>query len=204
MPWPVNHAAPYATWTITLSPKQASPAAGATPSSSTAQRSLKAIHVAKMDKDFQEIQYWSDGLTTERWEFQGTVLLEQAGSPGIYIFDQKRLSAQIADGLSVHFKSDFPELNWLSAKAYAGVKTYQGQSCYWFQVKSPVADNQSTPQAWVNVKTRLPMAFDDGMMLHVYAFQDTASRQAELPPRFAEALKNYQKDDQTPKPGMLR
>jgi hypothetical protein len=202
----LSEAPAYSTWVIKFTPRQGNAVSAAFPRVSTSNY-LKEIHVTKMDKDHQEIQYWSDGSTLEKWEFHGLLLFEQPSLSNIHILSLNNLPPLMREAFFDHSKSDFPDLDWLSADSYVGMKTFQGQTCYWFQVKSstvsthsatssgiPSVKVQAVPQAWINAQTRLPVAVDDGVTLHIYTFGDETSRQAELPPRFAEALEKYQKE----------
>jgi len=199
----VNNAPAYAAWNIAFSTKQTNPAP----------RTLKAVRVNKMNKDFQEIKYWSDGSTSEQWQVQGVILIKEPYSPGIYVISSEEILLPSNRDLCYRSSSDFPELNWLSANTYAGVKNFQGKTCYWFQTdaksstdstsaapirNTPIADGKPSQQAWVDAKTLLPVAFDEGGMLRVYSFESATSQQAELPPHFAEALKDYQKQAMEP------
>ncbi len=190
----VSNTSAYATWTMTFIPKQDTPAADPSKSNNPGLRMLKEVRVSKRDKEFQEVQLWSNGVTTERWEVNGLLLFEQPDSPGVYLAVQGAIWNKADPFFNFHSHSDFPEFSWLSSTAYAGEKSYQGRDCYRFKSESPSPSSHNRPrEAWIDVKTRLPVALDDGRVLCTYAFGNAPSREVELPARFAEVLKNYQK-----------
>ncbi len=50
-------------------------------------------------------------------------------------------------------------------------------------------------QAWIDVKTKLPVAVDDGTKIITYTdFQEISTRDLTLPPSFAKALRDFKRD----------
>jgi hypothetical protein len=187
----VENAPAYESWTISYAPDKSL----MTGTSSEPMRILKEIIVLKFDHDWQEVSTWSNGDVIERWEYQGAFIFEQAGSPAPYVIGQGQLTPQLAQAYAVHLTSDFPELYWLSDRSYAGVKNYRGRDCLWFALppQNPTSGSSAPApplmQAWIDLRTRLPIEADDGMKTGVYSFRSIPAQPAILPPRFATAYR---------------
>jgi len=192
-----------AMWTILCKPK------GAAAQASPQQRWLKEIRVIKMGETRQEIQTWSDGLETQRWIYRGMILSDQPGSPDVYILRAEQLRDLPSADLMDYSKSDFPELNWVSAGTYAGVERYGKRPCYHYrrgtprEVATPDTPARETPegqagipQVWIDGSTKLPAAADDGVTLQIFSFQEIPRRELVLPPRFEKALQEASKTEE--------
>jgi hypothetical protein len=201
----VSRAPAFSTWTVVYTPEQGSAGAPATADSSkNGHRFLKQAVYVKASDDIQETDFWSDGLKTQLWFFQGAFFFEQPGNPYVYIIG----AAQLKNRPFQHdyTKSDFADVDWISQDNFKAVTSYQGRPCYLFQKNStqapvvggaksdapmPVLENPSA-SAWIDGKTGLPLAVDEDKVLKVFSFQETPKQQLELPPRFAAAFQRYQ------------
>jgi len=155
-----------------------------------------------MSPNRQEVSLWSDKQTTERWGYNGLSLFDQHGNPYVYVFPFATENETAPVLVAGYSKSDFPELSWVNLENYKGVVTYLQHSCYLFQSPQPMppefklpADQIPLRQAWIDVKTKLPVAFDDGATTSAYTgFKEIPSRELVLPPAFAKALEDFQKN----------
>jgi hypothetical protein len=203
----VNEAPSVAAWTITITPASSTnPSDNSNSSNAKGPRLLKEIQVTKINKDRREVYLWSDGQMSERWVYQGFLLLSQPGDSHITVIGLAVL-AQLNPEL---FSSDFPELKCISPANFAGVRNYAQISCFFFDSSrspSPIkGDNNLTAnatnassaignspqQAWIDQKTKLPVAISDATGIKIYTFQAGPSRLV-LPADFTQALQNYQK-----------
>ncbi len=82
----------------------------------------------------------------------------------------------------------FAGVGWVKLKYYDAVATMQNQPCYHYVLKSGDA---VVMEAWINVKTALPVSYRTGGVTYDYAF-GSAPGDLELPPKYAAALKSYQ------------
>jgi hypothetical protein len=204
----------HAAWRITYTSKQAptpTPPVGAANATNAVPaapqpRVLKEVDGVKMDQTRQEIYQWSDKQTTEHWSYGGSYLLTQLDNPGVYIFKPSLTNPGITATIPDYSVSDFPEFSWVSLENYKSIVIYQQHKCYFFQAqKQSVAPTpfplpasvKSLPvpvkQAWIDVKTKLPVALNDGTVLGVYAIREIPQRDMELPPKFAEEYAKWQK-----------
>lgn len=150
-------------------------------------QSLKTFHVSTT---------WSDGDTQDDWIVMGYHVAERAGGRGLYVTGAE---STLGEELSA---ADFPELSWLEMKHYRGIRTYKGSPVFVFDVPynnkaMTIADQryfnfvkQSDPKAtpkdvfkpkfervvaYLDVKTQLPVLYNDGTTLHRYAFSFTGT-----------------------------
>jgi hypothetical protein len=164
---------------------------------------LMEVDVTKMNSTRQNVSIWSDNQTTEFWNYDGLCMFNQHGNPTVYLLPLSSVSSALSAAMPNYSKSDFPELDWVNAGNYKGVVTYQGHSCYLFQSKPSGAaaagynaDQISLQQAWIDVKTKLPAAFDDGLKsIRTYTdIKEIPQRDLELPPAFLKELQDNEKD----------
>ena len=150
-------------------------------------QSLKTFHVSTT---------WSDGDTQDDWIVMGYHVAERAGGRGLYVTGEE---STLGEELSA---ADFPELSWLEMKNYRGIRTYKGSPVFVFDVPynnkaMTIADQRyfnfvkqnnpkATPKdvfkpkfervvAYLDVKTQLPVLYNDGTTLHRYAFSFTGT-----------------------------
>jgi hypothetical protein len=234
----------YAAWTETFKSKAKAPAPAAGPIQGAAPspqelRTIKEIRTIKGPQNRRTIKQWSDGLTTESWVVGGSVLQEEPGQPDIYIFTEATRAASSITLGDDYSKTDFPELSWLSVQNYSGVRSYQGRSCYVFEMKEldtsspgtnkmledmkmvkkvplPGENAEASPTplptpavpkkeiivktAWIDGKTRLPVAVEDQACLQTYLFGTAPADEPQLPPRFKSALEKYEQIARGPFP----
>jgi hypothetical protein len=214
----VERAPAHAAWKVTYASKQTPPpnmmGAGANGAVNPAGPSgplpttLLEVDVVKMDPNRREVYLWSNKQTTEHWIYHGLYLFNQLGMPDINVFAPGTGSMAIASMIPDYSKSDFPEFAWLSLDTYRNVVTYQQRKCYLFQSQpQPQAQLPKNPalmmmvkraplggqQAWIDVKTLLPVALDDGMTLRTYtSFKELPPSELELPGTFAQGLHDWE------------
>lgn len=196
----LNRMPDHSAWTIVYTPKQAPaiPLAPKISSSSTnaapvvqQERTLKEVDGVKMEKTRQDVYRWSDKQTTEEWSYNGLFLFKDPGMPDICVLAPSGGSAAIMGAIPDYSKTDFPELAWIGLDNYKAPVTYLQHKCYFFQTQG---HGPFPRQAWIDVATKLPVAFDDGTATRVYTIKEVPQRELVLPPAYAEKLKSYQRD----------
>jgi hypothetical protein len=194
----VNNAPDYATWRVMYASKQAPAGANVSavnshPDQADQAPMLLEVRVAKAKADRQDIFVWSDKQTTEHWIYQGLYLFNRLGASDVVVLPPNPGNQAIAALFPDYSSSDFPELSWLTLPNYKGVVNYSQRNCYLFQT----AKNHEglMKQAWIDVKTKFPVAVDDGTTTMTYTdFQEISTRDLRLPSSFAEALRAFKKD----------
>jgi hypothetical protein len=180
---------------------------------------IKQIKVLKADKIRRELITWSNGQTSERWFYHNLFLFNQPGVPDIYIVNPGNLAPGQAAFNPDYSLGDFAELSWISTRNYVGIQNFHQHICYVFASKAPSSPNFFPPQvteppspsstsltragygtaqtntplrAWVDEKTKLPVALENGASLQSYTFYESSGASIELPNNFYQALSRYQ------------
>jgi len=211
----VRNAPSQVTWTIEFKKRgETAGRKGDEAAPKTGRATLQKIEVTKYGRDRREVEEWSDGSKVEKWFFRGYHIFEQHGSKDIYVVNSS------ADGFQRltfpdYSTGDFPELEWLSAESYVGEESFEGRPGFLFEQSAPVlsepviaqiraatgtapvkndhGDSRRKTRVWIDEKTRLPMAVDNGVKTKVYSFRTSAQTVAEPPAAFVKALQEYEK-----------
>jgi len=147
-----------------------------------------------------------DNRTKENvWVYKGTVLFQFQNFP-----PDKVTALPINDPVSPvksDFGPDFPDLDWIRPEVFVKTVTYHGQNCHFYEDKevAPLdggdALKPSTAngrRAWIDVKTRLPVAVEDDVMLKRYSFLKDPSPSIEPSGIFATAYQATLRRPNTP------
>jgi len=155
--------------------------------------SLVKIEVTDTGKARREMDFWSDGRTSERWSVDGVFLIQNVGDGSIFATSEK--SAQPGEG-SRFTASDF---RWLSAETFAGRVTHLGLQCFKYVKQSPSAPtgapsenepsaNPGTAEALIDAQTLLPVALWRGTEKASFTFKQAPVATLQLPEKFQERL----------------
>lgn len=159
-------------------------------------RRLESIEVRKSGDIRQEKSFWSDSSITEKWFVGQYLLMTMPGLSDVYIFHNNEGADMAVKNQFADFSvSDFPELAWLSSDTFRGVVKYKGAPSYQFSREIVIQygeDCEKTIQnAWVDVATRRPQAFEQGRFDRVYSYEPVAPVPLVLPSAFQEAFDRY-------------
>jgi hypothetical protein len=160
-----------AEWTITLS----SPAAGAKPPPSA---TLQTIHVIKTGTTKHDTITYSNGTTEEAWYVgKNAFLTDTFSKANIYLTE---FSAYDFGGLGDPVHSlGFTGFDWVKAGNYDTIVSYQNERCYHYRFQG-----QQQAEAWIQVKDKLPVAYQISGILYVYSFAAPPSTPLALPPAY--------------------
>jgi len=168
-----------------------------------AQRAIRSISYAKdaAMQTYQVTTRWSAGDAEQEWIVMGQHIADRPGG-GLYVVGAERLTAS---ELKV---SDFPELVWIERKHFKGVRSYKGRQVFIFEEEfnrrrmTPTearkyafelqADPKATPEkvfkprfskvvAYLDAVTQLPVLYNDGSKLRLYAFKDPGGTRLRPP-----------------------
>jgi hypothetical protein len=93
--------------------------------------------------------------------------------------------------------------SWLKLSNYVKVASYQGTECYQFEITgkaTSISDEDgigtilgpNEKVAWIDVKTRYPVALQLQERLYTYRFRDPPTQSLVLPPKFKALADRYQ------------
>jgi len=167
---------------------------------------LKEIHVTKTGTLKRDILSYGNGTTAEVWYVDG-VLFTPDSNQQLTVFNYNGVQAQFGNQLgNAMVSAGFTGLDWLNLKYYDQFVFYQGQPCYHYGIKvpqrqlvpesvPPTAAVSLSAEAWINVKTGMPVAYTGGDgKVYTYRFLDPPTVPLALPPAYQVALTAYEKD----------
>jgi hypothetical protein len=217
----LKRAPDYSTWTVTS--KGTPVVGGPPPTNSTAVGGqgeqkvapLAQLTVVKTGSRFLEYYVDADGQRHEIWHVGGLrIMMHLVG-------DAKPLVCPDYGGgdiYSINFAvSDFAGLEWVSAKTYSGMASYQGRDCIVF--KSSVSPLEGWQQrleaaaieqarvlghsmagatkvpavACIDIDTRLPLYVQFGGEKRIYQYGPAPRALLQLPPQLAGPAQDYER-----------
>ena len=150
----------------------------------------KEVQVTKTDDSIREVTTWSDGSQTERWQVGKYIVFTQVGFPTGY--------AAVERAGDRYPTGDFPLFSGygIGLKFYKGQQSYEGQSCYFYQIGKDLEanripglpGNQNPLKIWISVETKLPVAFDNGHAMQSYTFTMGGEKTQTMPDIIKQAL----------------
>ncbi|HEV3271028.1 MAG TPA: hypothetical protein VGZ93_02500 [Candidatus Methylacidiphilales bacterium] len=187
-------------WVIEINPIAKGPPAACTypnlpPKYLKQQLWLKLGNVMKCTSE------WTDGTQTEDWVFGKSKAFQSPQDGGIHLFNPQ-LNGTYHDFSA----SDFEMLDWIDSKDYIGTATYAGVPCYHFRAQTllkagalgPGAHGLTSAQvhapmsatdAYIAVRTHLPVAIIDGDGTYLYHFKESPPFKPVIPKAYAALLR---------------
>lgn len=169
-----------AAWTVDVEDSQKPVASKFNPLAPSQQKQgagIKRVDVAQNDQYLCSTITSANGMSRQAWSIVGSSMFITQDSKGsVYMSTPNRF-------VYVPFLPS--TFNWVSP-AYLQEKdpvSYQGKEC--FHYKGPDAE------AWVEAKTLLPVAIDDGDTLATYKFLPSPTTALVLPDKYQQALDSY-------------
>lgn len=135
---------------------------------------VRAVQTGDLRRDQQTL---SDGTWTEIWRSGSNRFTIYSSSPSYIV-----VNFVMQDGYQD--PPDFPELNWINAESFQGVKIHDGKKCYFYK--------SSDSLAWVDQSTLCPIGFESASqeISYSYASPDSPLR---LPDKFVKKLDEIKK-----------
>ncbi len=180
-----------AQWSIEITPANADPNGGAAPTETDdeTKKPHRVVHIdsSRAGELKRDLLTYADGSTAELWYADG-MLLQPSSSGSIMVVDPSaqtpnapRNGDRLGDPV---IASGFPSLAWLKLDYFDQVLSFQKQTCYHYATGHGV-------EAWISVKTGLPVACQRNGILYVYTFSEASGLSLALPPSYQEARDTY-------------
>lgn len=126
-----------------------------------------------------------DGTSKEHW-FIESLLLWPNLQGEVSVSDMAGAGeARPADDDSPSVPSGFPGVGWINLNGFKDVVIFEKQPCYHY-----AAGNM---EAWINMKTQLPVAYKSAGALYKFIFNDQPANPLVLPPAYQKAWDVTQK-----------
>ena len=119
-------------------------------------------------------------------------------NPSVVLFDNGtngRVSSMKASGMEAQ-RYDASSFAWVGSKSFAGMKSLKSRSCQYYETTLIEGDAEEQTRrvlrAWIDAKTRRPVALDNGSGMAVFSFATDPAPPLEIPERFLEKLKRQE------------
>ena len=150
-----------------------------------AQRQLQEIRAVKVGKVKRDILAYSDGFKEENWYVDKFLLMPvQPGSSEIMICSNEGSGSQ--ETFDPINSVGFAGVGWIKGADFHSTEPFLNVKCDHY-----VRDLQ----AWIDAKTKLPVAYQYRGTLYVYTFEPPPVS-LSLPPAYQRVYDAYQKKDQ--------
>ena len=125
--------------------------------------------VEKVGKEWHHEKLFDNQKRENVWVYKGFAIFQFRNFPSdkVTVTPVNNPISPVKGG----FGPDFPELSWIRADAFVKTVMYNGQRCHYYEDTNapPLAGgdelnfrrNPRAVRAWINAKTRLPVAVED-------------------------------------------
>jgi len=171
------------TWSVDFQAggtSNASPPAGAAPA-----KKMREIEIVRQGHMRRDTITFSDGTTQERWWVQ---------NPDYALFQNGSVVSSMRAAEFAPVRFDASSFDFITAQYYKGKQSQQGIDCQYYEYR--MEDNLQgwgfhgrIVRAWIDPKTHLPVAYDNGGGIGVFTFSKGPVPDLKMPPNFE---KKYQ------------
>jgi len=191
-----SRAPDFSRWTVTYNQKKATAAkpAATAPEQAKPQPAKRLLVVRTKNIRYSQLSN-AAGHQVETWYYDN---LEFVTDPAI----KRRLAYDIGHDPELEPETnfshtDFPGLEWISAKTYVDVRTVMGRDCIIFSKggnapeanqDGPLPSSSGGTVAYVDLATRLPILLQSNGETRVYQFEPPPQSQLTLPADIQQAL----------------
>ncbi len=182
--------------------KDAAPGAMTTPADSKIP-TVKSDTITQTGNLRRDVLTWSDGTTSEAWTMVSTgfTMLEKAAGTTKGIYKMPKKSSMRALLFPTILDMDTASLTWLNPSSFVDKNGLKGRNGSHYQshgfLYNFVPAKSVAIQAWVDAKSFIPFAFDDGQCLYELTFTSPPTEPLVLPDRFKEDMEYYQRANGT-------
>ncbi len=191
-----------AQWTVTL---QYGTAADKGDRSSPTKADGKAVHqlqqiqCTKTGAIKHDKSIYSDGIVEESWYSDSVLLAPFPNSKQIMVITNLQDLGRINFGEKGNPTQSFgfTGVDWVKKSYFEKMTSFQKKNCYHYIL--PGNEQTSGAEAWIDVKTALPVAYKVDGVIYTYQFDSPPSSSLSVPPPFSDELQAYNKNKQREK-----
>jgi hypothetical protein len=184
-----------AAWTVTVTPHGASdpstPGANARPAAAQVVRA----EIVQVNNVKRTELTWSDGKSTEKWSIPKLPVSFEEDPRNNFVTPLELVGTRAQLD---HFWETYDHFafEWLYPQALQEKQpiSYMDKQCFHYVGKAsiPFSGSVVKREAWIDAKTLLPVAYDNGISLSVYEFaKDPPTEPLVMPANFQQALNYY-------------
>ena len=141
---------------------------------------LVTVRVTKVADKKKEVYHYADDSETINCVVGDVYLIDSRPAHAIGVGSTK--------DSDIRYKEDFYDLDWINKAEYKGHQQFQGTDCYTYYQKA--TDNDDERTAYIDSKTRLPVAVQNSQATLIYTFS-SSTEVVELPESLATKLKQF-------------
>ena len=197
----VNQAPEFSAWVVHFDPA-GNPQTGAQ-KPRTNVHTIKEIDVTKTREFRREVTVYTDGTTGEFWRYGGLEIMQDPIGKYVNILNPAKTQMAAVNPT----KTDFFDVGWIRANDFVGKVAVSGHDCYYFKRAASTSGATADPmledaeqtayghrslEAWIDMSTRLPVAFRDEHGLRQYEFGAAPTAMLTLPAIMQKELDRYQ------------
>lgn len=194
-------------WTVTCKyPKSASAATSDpnAPAPAKPPYQLQQMVITKTGKLKRDVCFYANGTTQDIWYSGNAVLSLDPSGKHVIISRPDQIDPLLLTERGNPLRSDgFTGVSWIKAQYFDRVTRFEKEPCFHYILKpTPTgAKNEDTgadivapgAEAWISVKTNLPVAYLMDNVTYVYEFSAERPSALALPPVFQAELDRYRK-----------
>lgn len=194
-----------AQWTITIKyGKDATEGGNANAKPAEAQpispSQIQKIQVTKTETLKRDIYTYGSGTTAELWYAEKLALGLDSGGKDVAITPLGVNSERYGERGNPYQSTGFTGVGWLKIGYYDKAVRFQKEICYHYVLKAANQVVEADPalgiqgaaaEAWISVKTNLPVAYRFDGVLYVYEFDPARPASLTLPPNYQAQLDRY-------------
>jgi len=166
---------------------------------------MKTDEIVQVKKLRRDIFTWSNGETSETWTIidSGMTMAEKTVGPSKFIYEMSRGSVIRNVVCPTMLDLDAASTTWISPQSFTGKADHGGKASLHYQARISLPMPAGPPrtvlyQAWIDPKTFVPIALDDGDALYELTFApQKPTEPLVLPVRFQKDLQQYQNANAT-------
>ena len=140
------------------------------------------VHSTKVGKLRRDLVTSRDGIKSEKW-FVESMLLWTTPEGKVSVSESSGAPAPDSADPNPSVVNGFPGVAWIGIEYYAGVVLFNEEQCFHY-----VHYVNGDTEAWINVESKLPVAYKNAGILYQFKFNPPPVEPLTLPPAYQKAL----------------
>lgn len=144
---------------------------------------MAEVRTTKVNSLKRDLVRYTNGAVKEMWYYD-TLLFWKDAQGAVSVSEMNPDAAQSLDDTSPVIASGFPGVRWVNPTFYKGVVLFEKVPSYYYA--------NGTVEAWIDAKSKLPLAYKSGEVLYQYKFDANPSTSLTMPPEYKESWEKMQ------------
>jgi hypothetical protein len=150
-------------------------------------RDIKSIRVVRRGELRRDTVLWTDGSSTEYWWSRGAQIV-------VFQAEKNGPVSAMKSGLMEARRLDESMFAWVGNDSFKKEQDFMARKSAYFETRVPLGEGERQErQAWLDLETMRPLAWSNGAVLAVFAFENTPPRDVlVMPAEFKKKLERYE------------